>query len=218
MRSLLRASAALLLLIAGSAPSLAQNYDGGAVLKFGVFGQTGPFKFSEPAVGSSSRSDIMGGVSAGMDIQLPYNWMIGAEIDGSFGDSRGFVGPTDYGFDYMLNARGRVGYFAHPDLLVYATAGISWLGFEAQQGPAIKTSETVGGWNVGVGVEYQWHHVILFGEYFHAGFASHDFTLNGGAHTVDIDADVFRLGLKFKVGHDHTHPNWGRHYEPEPLK
>jgi opacity protein-like surface antigen len=159
----------------------------------------------------------MGGVSAGMDIQLPYNWLIGAEIDGSFGDSRGFVGVTDYGFDYMLNARGRIGFFARPELLVYATAGMSWIGFEAQQGPGLKSSETVAGWNAGVGIEYQWDHVILFGEYFHAGFASHDFVLSG-ARSVDIDADVFRLGLKFKVGHDHSHPNWGRHYEPEPLK
>jgi opacity protein-like surface antigen len=220
MRSLLRASAALLVLIAASAPAAAQTYDGGAILKFGVFGQTGSMKFSESGVGSSSRSDLLGGVSAGMDVQLPHNWIIGAEIDGSFGDSRGFVGPTDYGFDYMLNARGRLGYFARPELLLYATAGISWIGFEAQEGPGLKSSQTVGGWTAGVGLEYQWHHAILFGEYFHAGYASRSFTVPapGGQHEVDIDADVFRVGIKFKVGHDHSHPNFGRFYEPEPLK
>lgn len=220
MRALFRAGVAACALVAGSLPAAAQNYDGTAIIKFGAFGQYGSIGVSEtaPAAASSTRDDFQGGLSAGMDFRLPYRLLLGVEIDASMGDSRNFVAGTDYGLDYIFNARGRFGFYVHPDWLLYAAAGVSWLGFEAQQQGVgdFKASETVGGWTVGAGIEYEWHHVLLFGEYLHAEYGARPFTLGIVRHEADLDADIFRLGIKFKVGHDHHH--WGRYYEPSPLK
>lgn len=217
-------SAVFAIAAVGNTPAQAQSYDGGAIIKFGAFWQMTQMSIAQEQNGVSAGSGtqggwLHGGVSAGIDWRLPYNMMLGFEADGSFGDARGFVGGIDYGFDYLFNLRGRVGYYTRPDLMVYMTTGLSYLGFEAQnQGVGrSKASETVGGWILGVGLEYEWHHVILFGEYNHGWYGSREFTLDNVRHEVDAEVDVFRIGMKFKVGHDHYH--WaGRHYDPPPLK
>jgi len=224
MQAIVRASAVMVALTFSLAttPVGAQSYDGGAIVKFGAFWQGTSMDISQtragvPAGSGSQDGWAHGGLSVGLDFHMPYNWMLGVEMDGSLGDARGFVGGVNYGFDYLFNLRGRVGYYTRPDLLVYATTGLSYLGFEAQDHVAgrLKVAETLGGWNVGVGVEYAWHHVILFGEYSHSFFGSRSFTLADVRHEADADVDVFRLGIKFKVGHDHHH-GIGRHYDPPP--
>ena len=72
--------------------------------------------------------------------------------------------------------------------------------------------ETITGLTVGVGAEYSWHHVILFGEYNFANFGARQFTINDVRHETDADVHALRLGVKFKVGHDYH--DLGRHYEP----
>jgi opacity protein-like surface antigen len=205
-------------------PAAAQNYDGGAIVKFGVFWQGTQTNFSQVRNGISDGSGtqdgwLHGGLSVGLDINLPYQWMIGVEMDGSFGDARGTINAIDYGFDYLFNMRGRLGYYMRPDLMIYGATGLSYLGFEAQsQGVGrLKASETVTGWNAGIGLEYTWHHVILFGEYSHSVFQGREFTIGNDRIKADADADVFRLGMKFKVGHDHYH-GLGRVYDLPPLK
>ena len=206
----------LLLALVGTGTALAQRYDGSGLVKFGVFGQ-GTFlnvDQSSPAVASSEPSGFAGGVSAGYDFRLYDRWLLGVEIDGSFGDARARAGLTDYGFDYLMTARGRLGVYVRPDWLLYGTAGVGYLGVEAQRpGLGNKAAETMTGYVVGAGTEFDWHHVILFGEYLYGDFGERNFTLTGSSglvptsvrHDASIDAHLVRLGIKFKVGHDYAH-------------
>ncbi len=221
MGVLARASFVLLVLAAGIVPANAQRYDGSAIFKFGVFGQNTRLQVQENqplAASGSHESGYTGGVSSGIDFNITSRFLIGVEIDGSFGDARGVVNGTDYGFDYLFNLRGRVGAYLRPDLLVYATSGVSWLGFEAQQpGVGIKAADTVTGYIVGGGIEYDWGHAILFGEYSRGFYGSREFNLAAVRHEVDLDVDVIRVGLKFKIGHDH-HQSAIVVDDPRPLK
>ncbi len=203
-----RAAVALAVLGAVATGATAQNFDGSGLLKFGVFGQGTflDFGIARPMAGSAEPSGLSGGVSLGYDLVAKGHWLVGLEFDGSFGDAQATGQGTSYGFDYLSTLRARFGFFARPDWLVYGTAGIGWLGFEAQQpGVSSKSMETVTGFVGGVGTEVAWSHVILFGEYLYGGFGSREFTLNNVRHEVDADAHIFRLGIKFKVGHDYAH-------------
>lgn len=226
MRAIARTvvGAVALAVSAGTTPAAAQNYDGGAIIKFGVFWQATQLRIAQElnGVGFGSGTQegwLHGGLSAGIDWRLTRNWLAGVEIDGSFGDARGRINGIDYGLDYQFNIRGRLGYYTRPDLMIYGVTGLSYLGFEAQNSGVgrFKAAETVNGWNLGAGVEYEWHHVLLFGEYSHTFYDTREFSLGNSRYRADADADVFRLGVKFKVGHDHAH--WiGRHYDPPPIK
>lgn len=254
MRATVRAAAAILALAFGAAagPAGAQSYDGNTIIKFGVFQQSmllhmqdrlrvdGPVPFVQPADLTDSATVgtvLAGGLSIGIDFHLPYGLLAGFELDGSLGDARinnlhgarAPIFPTDYGFDYLLNLRGRLGYYTRPDLLIYGTAGYSYVGWEAhgKSTGSAKVAETVPGFILGVGLEYEWHHVLLFAEYSHGWYDSRAYTLRfqtptvpplpvNERHIADGEVDTIRLGIKFKVGHDHH--GWGRWYDPKPLK
>lgn len=213
----------VLLATAGIATASAQNYDGSGLVKFGVFGQ-GTFldiDQSLPAIASGSASGVTGGVSAGYDLTFHRYLLLGIEADGSFGDARETIGFTDYGHDFMFTIRGRLGVYAHPGWLIYGTAGVGFLGFEAQQpGAGLKSSQTVTGFVGGIGTEFDWSpHFLVFTEYLYGNFGEASFDLPGQAHRADMEAHLFRVGVKFKVGHDYAHdtyvhPQDYRHYEP----
>ena len=205
---LARAAAALLIAAVGTGSAAAQNFDGTGIVKFGVFGQGTWLGVDQklPADGSASPSGFAGGVSAGYDLVSKGRWMIGGEIDGSFGDAREKVLDTDYGFDYMMSLRARFGLFPRHDWLIYGTAGVGWLGIEAQRpGIGNKAAETLTGFVGGIGTEVDWHHVILFGEYLYGNYGDRSFTIDDIRHKVDVDSHFLRLGIKFKVGHDYSH-------------
>jgi opacity protein-like surface antigen len=133
---------------------------------------------------------------------------------------------TDYGFDYLLTIRGKLGAYVHPGWLLYGTAGVGYLGFEAHNpGANPKAEETLTGFVVGAGTEVDWYHVILFGEYLYGDFGDRRFTLLEGPldvetrHEASVQAHLVRLGIKFKVGHDYERdydsPDW---YKREDLK
>ncbi|MDX2154882.1 MAG: outer membrane beta-barrel protein [Hyphomicrobiaceae bacterium] len=202
-----RAAAAIVALGLAAGSAGAQSFDGTGVVKFGVFGQGNwlDVDISKPALFSVSPSGFGGGVSAGYDLVSKGRWLLGGEIDGSFGDAREKAFGIDYGFDYMLSLRARFGVFPRPDWLIYGTAGVGWLGTETQVGPGLKNMETVFGFVGGAGTEIDWHHVILFGEYLYGAFEDRSFTLAGVRHNYDPDAHIVRIGVKFKVGHDYEH-------------
>jgi opacity protein-like surface antigen len=214
-------AASLLVLGSVATGATAQNFDGSGLLKFGVFGQGTflDFGIARPLDGSASPSGLAGGFSFGYDLVAKGHWMVGIEFDGSFGDARGEALGTSYGFDYLSTLRARFGFFPRRDWLVYGTAGIGWLGFEAQQpGIGNKVAETVTGFAGGVGTEVDWHHVILFGEYLYGAFGEREFTLNNVRHEVDADAHIFRVGIKFKIGHDYAHDLDHGYRRHQPLK
>lgn len=82
--------------------------------------------------------------------------------------------------------------------------------------PAAKFSETLTGWTVGGGTEVDLHGIILFAEYLYADFDTFDFTNSKedavpGApfvparYAIDVDQQLVRVGVKFKIGHDFYH-------------
>lgn len=213
-QALLRAAAALLLAVAGVSAAGAQSYDGSGLIKFGAFAQGAFVDVNQtlPVPESSSPSGFSGGFSAGYDLRLRDRLLIGIEADGSVGDARELAGITDYGFDYLLTVRGRLGAYIAPHWLVYGTAGVGFLGVEAHnQGTSTKAADTLTGYVVGGGTEIDWHRVILFGEYLYGDFGDRKFVLPTGLFLTDTpyeasyQAHLVRLGLKFKVGHDYAH-------------
>ena len=210
-RALGRMAAAFL--AAGTAAAHAQNYDGDTIVRVGVFGQTAfqNFGVTLPARGSASTAGFSGGASAGIDYHPHPSWLIGVEIDAAVGEGRTTFNGIGYGFDYLATLRGRFGVYPNRDWLLYGTAGIAYLGFEAQNHfTGIKAAETVPGALVGVGAEYKWRSMVLFGEYDYATFATREYSLTNIRHQVDSDAHLLRFGVKFNVGHD-----FGRMYDPD---
>lgn len=231
MRAIVRAiTLALLPAAVAATPAAAQRDVGYAVVKFGAFQQTTVFSFEDRVIGGASgtgtdASGLTGGLTAGIDYNLGL-WVLGVELDAVLGhgegDIRGRGQPTSYGFDHMVNLRGRVGRYTSPDLMVYGTAGFSWVGWEAAfDGPdRQRVAETLPGFVLGVGVEYEWHHVLLFAEYMHGFYDSKPYNLQFGTterHAGDGDIDALRLGVKLRIGRDYRgleRDGWGPGHKP----
>ncbi|MGE0766024.1 MAG: outer membrane protein [Hyphomicrobiaceae bacterium] len=209
---------ALLMAAAGIASTNAQNYDGSGLVKFGVFGQGNFYDIDQrlPAIASGTAGGFSGGVSTGYDLTLHRHLLLGIEADGSFGDARETIGFTDYGQDYLFTIRGRLGFYAHPGWLIYGTAGVGFLGIEAQQpGAGLKSAQTLTGFVGGIGTEFDWsQRFLVFAEYLYGDFGDTSFALPQGGllppqqHEADISAHLFRVGVKFKVGHDYAHDSY----------
>ena len=215
------AGVAVFLAVTGSEQAQAQNWDGSGLVRFGVFLQGSSLNYDitqTTAVNSlrqTASPDGLGiGISAGYDMRLG-SFVIGGEIDGSFDDGGSKAKPytnEQYGIDYFATARGRLGVNINPSLMVYATAGYAALGIEYKRnGIAVTASSsdkkygTAGGFIYGGGVEYDIGWGIGFFEYLHTDTSTWDFTtFTGAKNTVDASQDVFRLGMKFKVGQDRS--------------
>jgi hypothetical protein len=237
VRQIVRAMAGLVFLVgvAAAQKAEAQNWDGSGLVRFGVFlqGSSLDYKINQvtPAGAafsqSASPSGVGVGISAGYDLRLG-SFVIGAEADASFDDGGSKATPLSneqYGIDFFTTMRGRLGYYIHPGFMFYGTAGYSLLGAEYKRGGiAITTTSsakkygTLGGFVYGGGVEYDLGWGIGFLEYLHSDTSGWDFVaLGGGGNriTADSSQDIFRLGMKFKVGHDYAHDVYQR---PDSLK
>ena len=200
---------------ASAGTALAQNFDGDTILRFGAFGQGAFQNFNitlpAPVTGSAYPHGFGGGFSAGIDYHPHPSWLIGVEIDAAVGEGRGDFNNISFGYDYLATLRGRFGVYPNRDWLLYGTAGIAYLGFEAQNhGTGLKAAETVPGALVGFGAEYNLKSMVLFAEYDYATFTSRPFTIGTTRYQVDSDAHLLRFGVKFNVGHD-----FGRFYDPD---
>jgi outer membrane immunogenic protein len=210
---MVRTSVALLLLVAaaGAETARAQNYDGDGVVRVGLFAQGTWLDVNQslPLSGGAELSGFTGGISAGYDFWRSSHWVFGVEADASLGDLSDRVGPVSYGFDYLVTLRGRAGFYVQPHWLLYGTAGAAWLGYEAQsQLSGDKASDTLTGWTIGAGSEVDWRHIIFFAEYLYTDFGSRNFVVDETTHRADFDGHNFRLGVKFKVGHDYYNPDY----------
>ena len=200
---------------ASAGTAAAQNYDGDTIVRFGAFGQGAFQNFNVtlplPTTGSASPHGLGGGFSAGIDYHPHPSWLIGAEIDASVGEGRSTFNGIGFGFDYLATVRGRFGVYPSHNWLLYGTAGIAYLGFEAQNhATGVKAAETVPGALVGLGAEYKWRSMVLFGEYDYATFGTREYSLNNVRHQVESDLHLLRFGVKFNVGND-----FGRMYDPD---
>lgn len=160
----------------------------------------------------------------GVGIMAGYDWrlgdlVVGGLIDASFDGGGAKASPangTQYGVDYFATARGRLGYVASPDLLIYASAGYGAHGVEyktnntAGEGAsggtsaAAKKSGTMSGLVYGAGLDYNIGWGVAFVEVLRQDLGAWDFTtLSGGfKRTVEGSQDVVRLGMKFTLGDD----------------
>ena len=225
LRQFARISVGFLFLVAFgiAGQARAQNWDGSGQIRFGAFLQGSFTDYSVdqtplalPAFRQSVSPDgFGGGIVVGYDLHLG-RFVIGAEADVSIdnGVAKVSSGIADqYGVDYMATVRGRLGTLVHPDILLYGTAGIAMLGAEYKLNPATSTISISGnslkknanmtGFAIGGGLEYDAGWGTVFAEYLHNDYGSWSFrNFNGNLVNIDATADVIRLGLKFKVGHD----------------
>jgi opacity protein-like surface antigen len=193
----------------------AQNYDGSGIVRFGIFG-AGEFydlKRSPDTVGSTSLDGGAVGFAAGYDLVFARRMVLGIETDLQVGDTRGRLNGVDLRThaDYLATLRGRLGFFLMPELLVYGTGGVAWagLGIEDTAGSlalgSLDANKTVTGWVAGGGMEYDFRDylgTIFFAEYLVGGFGSWN-NIPGLGFDLDADVQTFRIGMKFKVGHDY---------------
>lgn len=129
--------------------------------------------------------------------------LIGLEADLVAGDTDGSLvfgaNAVDASLDWMAGARVRAGYFATPQLLLFAMIGAAWADFDLPVtgpggGPG---SETFAGIQFGGGAEMalseRWSARF---DYLYTNFSAETVTYPGGA-AVEYDPDVhqFRAGL-----------------------
>jgi outer membrane immunogenic protein len=122
--------------------------------------------------------------------QIGYNWqsgpiVFGLEADASYADiSENFFG-IEASIDFLATARGRLGYLVTPNILVYGTAGFGIVSASASiPGFSVDDTETDLVYGVGVEGKFARNMSVRF-EYLTFG---------------DLDVNVFRAGLNFKLG------------------
>lgn len=102
--------------------------------------------FEQPVVTSYDirQSGAVGGIEAGYNWQAGSNWLVGLEADFSFSDINGQAGPASFllgppfvptltqaitgheSTDWYGTARGRLGWLATPNLLIFGTGGLAY--------------------------------------------------------------------------------------------
>lgn len=235
MRNLIRSVALSFTLIAAAAgaasPAAAQAWDAPGILRFGAFLQGGFTNLDvQDNAGLVRRTLDLDGV--GIGVSFGYDWrignlMLGLESDAATSNDNGRTGIHTFATDYFATFRGRLGGFARPDLLIYATAGLALAGVEYKpvrgggvtvdpdtgatvSGSTLKSDQTLAGFVVGGGIEYDLHGMLLFGEYLYAGFEGWNFSAPGPTRlSADLDTHMFRIGVKFKIGDDFRYDRVG---------
>lgn len=222
--------------IAMTAPVTAQNRDGSVMARFGVFGQ-GQYTNIDgtvfqvlpagPTFSNKVSTNYYGlGLAGGLDWHT-RGLVLGVEGDFSANGGSVGIGPAKYMSAYLATVRGRLGVKATPDLLLYGTAGLGMMASDIRiDTTGAKSQKTLPGFIYGVGLEREWKNVIFFGEYLRSDFGRNSTRVdqsgtfgptNSTGFSTGYDANVFRLGMKFKVGHDHSHDEIARdrdHHDP----
>lgn len=224
MKKFAKVSLFVAALFSFAATASAQNYDGIGRLRFGVFmqGHLMPAEETKPVARSSDLDGFGAGASFGYDWSLANGWVLGAEADGTVTGGTARFGNDQYENDFQATFRGRLGKHLHENWFVYGTAGWALNGLHYKGSTTatlnnpdavLKVSGTLHGWTAGGGLEYRFYDMIFFGEYLYANFESFDFA--GGLnvnHNLDTDAHMFRLGVKWIIGHDHYVDDVKRRY------
>lgn len=219
-----------------AAPAAAQNYDAGLQVRFGSFLQGAAIRGNaamEPTAGNDGPFSYFSkgiGVASGLEYVTRRGWNFGIEVDAAFMDGRTNALGQQFGIDYIVTARGRIGAQLRPDILLYATGGPALRGSDLNTTQTNVGTNTTGlkfsrsnfGWSAGGGVEWDYGGGILFAEYLYSDFGQTNITeaVTPRDFHYNADAHMFRLGLKFKVGHDHYHDDVAERIgrRGEPLK
>jgi opacity protein-like surface antigen len=156
---------------------------------------------------SISPSGGFGGVQLGYNYQFSPNWLIGGEIDMSFGDindKASTIPAARSKFDAFGTARTRFGYVQN-NWLVYGTVGAIWMRDRTDIVVPGSTIASVRGYDVdwvfGGGVEYavdpRWSWKL---EYLYAPFGRNFDFGEGPNESRKATLNIIRAGLNYKFG------------------
>jgi outer membrane immunogenic protein len=159
-------------------------------------------------VGEITPSAGIFGLQIGYNHHLSQRWVVGYEVDVSFGDLNeaaligGNVTPLE--INAFGTARTRIGY-ANGPWLIYATAGMAWANTNLNGVAGVASFERPQvGYAIGAGIEYalsqNWSAKI---EYLYADLGETNSTINGAVINTDLTLSVVRLGLNYRFA------NWG---------
>jgi outer membrane immunogenic protein len=188
MESLRRCAIALAALVGAAAAAMPALADGGwATTSRSDYPSIWQGVYFGLHLGQGESGPADGIVGGG---QIGYNWqngpiVFGLEADASYADISESFGPFEASIDFLGTVRGRLGYLVTPNILVYGTAGFG----------VVSGSGSVGGFSFdesetdlvfGLGVEGKFaRNMSVRLEYLTFG---------------DLDVDVVRAGLNFKLG------------------
>jgi outer membrane immunogenic protein len=166
---------------------------------------------------SNSPDGFFGGGQIGINYQFYTNWVIGAQFDWGWTNSKGSSICPNAAFSCESKVKdlgsvtARLGY-AWDNWLLYAKGGGAWVkdDYDATSGAVVFTgSNTPGGWTVGGGLEWgflpNWS---AFVEYDYYDFGTKRISFTNGAGTHD-DFDVKQRVNVAKVGVNYRF-NWLR--------
>ena len=226
MRRVVIAALAMVLGWSSTMPAAeAQNYPSGGTLRVGAFGQASRVELSAHGTNSGTTTELFtsamgwgGGVAAGYDLRVWNSWIIGLELDASLDNARGRANSArGLNSDYFASLRARLGYNLSPSWLLYGTAGYGLHGLEyrGQGGTTTaptKTYGTQGGLTIGGGAEYDLESYTVFVEVLHTTYERWSFPAQDIPFRFNVDdtSNLFRLGVKFKIGYDYDHDIYAR--------
>ncbi len=215
-----RATAASVYLVATGwfGTALAQNYDGNHQVRGGFFAQgaavhggataTIPGDPATETSGSYSFGSAGIGFTGGLEWIERGRWSWGVEIDGAALSGSGDAADFRFGTDYLATARVRGGVFVRPNTLWYGTIGFGFLGTQVKDpsvagSSALKQHNVQTGIALGTGLEWDFGSGVVFAEYLMASFDDMEARLGSTPIAYDTTLHNFRVGMKFKLGHDY---------------
>jgi outer membrane immunogenic protein len=170
------------------------------------------------ATAEISPSGGFGGFQIGYNHHIGRNWILGYEIDVSFGslNSTRLVGAniTTLDIDAFGTARTRLGY-VQGRWMVFATGGLAWATTSLDNVGGIATFDRPHiGYAVGAGIEYaiapNWSAKL---EYLYADLGETNTTIVGAVVNTDLTISTVRLGLNYRFA------NWRGQVAPAyPVK
>jgi outer membrane immunogenic protein len=177
----------------------------------------GVVTFPAVGLGSHDASSGIGGFQVGCNYQFAGGWVVGIQGDYDWMNAKGSNVDPFGGFTTLQSntkslgsVTGRIGY-AWDRFLGYVKGGGAWERDDytwfvtAAPGFATSTSETRGGWTVGIGGEYAFTDWLTgFAEYDFYGFGTRTIGFPVGPIVANVDIketkSVFKVGLNWKFG------------------
>ncbi len=172
--------------------------------------------------GGNENDGFVGGAQVGYNLQFGA-FVVGVEADIQYADLGGDnnrtatytpqtgLNPVAFGFrpgsavsgiEYFGTVRARAG-VAFDRVLVYATGGFAFGGFDGGNGGFVDDGDDIqGGYAVGGGIEYAFtNNLTAKIEGLYVNLEENDYTVNGVTFsTEEQDFGVIRAGLNFKFG------------------
>jgi outer membrane immunogenic protein len=149
--------------------------------------------------GAGSPKGGFGGFQLGYNYLVTPSWLLGYEVDASFGDINDATAPfagSNFKVDAFGTGRGRLGY-VHGPWLLYGTFGMAWAKPNWTV-PGVDNTRANIGWAGGLGVEYafapNWSAKV---EYLYADFGETRRTVGGGPLNTDLTMSMVRAGLNY---------------------